>query len=137
MTTTLNNNAPVRDLGYPVEHVVRKSITFADTSSFTITGIPAEANVLAGQITITTAFDNTSTVLSVGYSDATASNPSAYASSIATTASTVFDDVLTAGAKPLSRATNVVGILHSATSTAGAADVVVRFITQSSGEGSV
>lgn len=138
MVTSLNNNAPVRDLGYPVEHVVRKSITFADTAQFTITGIPAGANVIGGQITVTTAFDGTTPTLHVGYSDSTGSNVSAYASAIVTTASTVFDDVLTAGAKPLNRATNVVGLLVGGSSnTAGAADVVVRFLTPSSGPGSV
>jgi hypothetical protein len=76
-------------------------------------------------------FDGTTPTIGVGYSDATNSNPVAYASAMALTAlgSAILDDVLTAGAIPLSRATNItVTLTPGAGNTVGSAIVLIKFI---------
>lgn len=133
MVTSLNNDVPVGDIGYGLIQTVTKAVTFADTTQFNIVGLPAHATILEGQLTVTSAFDNTSTLLSVGYTDSSASNASAYASSLAMiTAGTsvAFDDVLTAGAKPRTVKTTVIGKFHGTNSTTGSGNITIRFVTR-------
>lgn len=133
MVTSLNNNAPVQDIGYKVEQTIRKTVTTADVGGAPVIvgGIPAGALLTGGQISVTTAFNGTTPTANVGYSDATGSNASAYASAMAigATGTAALDDIGLASALPLSRATNITCTLPAAAgNNAGSADVVIKFI---------
>ena len=133
MVTSLNNNAPVQDIGYKVEQIIRATLgpNNVGGAAVVLGGIPPFAVVTGGQVTVNTAFNGTTPTVNVGYSDATSSNASAYASAmaIAATGSTLLDDVLLASALPLSRATNVTATLPAAAgNTAGSCDVIIKFV---------
>jgi hypothetical protein len=133
MVTTLNNRAPIQDIGYKVEQIIRATIDFSKVGGAAVVlgGIPPYAVLTGGQVTVNTAFNGTTPTVNIGYSDATGSSASAYASAmaIAATGSTIFDDVLLASALPLSRATNVTATLPAAAgNTAGSMDIIVKFV---------
>lgn len=132
MTTSLNSSTPGRDIGYWVEQVLHRTISYTDTTDTTIGGLPANAIITGGIIATTTAFSGTTPVISIGYTDATASNPSAYASaqSVGTAGTATMDEVLTSGALPLTRATKVIAAVTGTSMTAGVCEVVLRFIAQ-------
>jgi hypothetical protein len=133
MVTSLNNKAPVQDIGYKVEQIIRTRVTAANVGGapVVIGGIPPNALITGGQVVVNTAFDGTTPVINVGYSDPTGSNAAAYASAmaIAATGSTILDDMLLAPALPLSRATNVTATIPAAAgNTVGSADVLIKFV---------
>ena len=135
MVTSLNSNLPFRDTGYKLEHTIRRNITFADApavpTTISIGGIPSGAQLVGGAIHINTSFDNTTTVLSVGRTDSTAANVSAYASAMVisgASASVLLDDYLTLSAVAVARPTTVTATLSGAVSTAGSVDVTFRYV---------
>lgn len=133
MVTSLNNNAPVQDIGYRVEQTIRATVTAANVGggAVVIGAIPAGALITGGQLTVRTAFDGTTPTANVGYTDATGTSASAFASALAITAtgSQILDEILTATALPLSRATNVTVTLPAAAgNTVGVADVLLKFV---------
>lgn len=137
MVATLNTSTPGRDVGYQVDQVLRKTVNYSDTAPVIIGGLPANAVVVNGSVHVTTAFNAGSTnVISIGYTDATASAASAFASAMACGAlgTTPFDDLSTSAALPLSRATNVTATYAQTGSaaTTGACEVVVRYVASQS-----
>jgi hypothetical protein len=133
MVTTLNNNAPVQDIGYKVEQIIRASLGPSNVGGAAVTlgGIPPFAVITGGQVTTRTVFDGTTPTINIGYSDATGSNASAYASAMVLTAAgnVLLDDTGLASALPLSRATNITATLPAAAgNTVGAVDVIIKFV---------
>jgi hypothetical protein len=130
MVTSLNSATPGRDVGYLVEQMMRKVVLFTDTSAVVVGGLPANALITGGQVSVSTAFSGTTPVINVGFTDATASSLSAYASAqaVATAGTATMNAVLTSGALPLSRATTVVASVLGTTMAAGACEVVLRFV---------
>lgn len=136
MATSLNQSTPGRDIGYGVEQVLVKTIgttEIAPATPIIVGGLPTGALVTGGQVSIATAFNaGTSAVLNIGYSDATSSATSAYASaiSVATAGTIQFDELSTSAALPLTRPTvvmaNYTGVGSAA--SAGSAIVMLRFV---------
>jgi hypothetical protein len=140
MTTSLNSDAPKRDAGYAYTQAIRKTVAFSDFSatatSVVIGMIPANALVVAGVIATTTAFNNTTSTLTVGYTNASATTAAtAYATianaGIATAGSIAFDEVSTVNNVMQTVSATVIAQMNGALSTAGSADIVVRFVTSS------
>lgn len=136
MTTSLNTGVSARDAGENQVHYLRKRITFADVATTVTVGkLPAGAAVTGGGIQIITAFNATTTnVANVGYIGAT-TNASAYATALTTAAVglIVLDE--------LAATTNIQGTVEhtvtvaptetGAASTAGVADVIIQYVTNS------
>lgn len=136
MTTSLNTGVSARDAGENQVHYLRKRITFADVAATVTVGkLPAGAAVTGGGIQIITAFNATTTnVANVGYIGAT-TNASAYATALTTAAVglIVLDE--------LAATTNIQGTVEhtvtvaptetGAASTAGVADVIIQYVTNS------
>lgn len=136
MTTSLNTGVSARDPNEQQVITLRKRITFADVAgTVTVGKIPAGASVTGGGIHIITAFNATTTnVANVGYIGAT-TNASAYATALTTAAVgfIVLDELATT--------TNIQGTVEhtvtvaptetGAASTAGVADVIIQYVTNS------
>lgn len=130
MTTSLNSSTPGRDIGYQVEQIMRKTITYTDTTAKVVGGLPTNALVTGGQISVTTAFTGTTPVVNIGYTDAAGSSLTAFASAqaLGTAGTATMDEVLTSGALPITRATVVVATVTGTTMTTGSAEVVLRYV---------
>lgn len=136
MTTSLNSTLSARDAGEQQIHYLRKRITFADVAATVNVGkLPIGASVTGGGIHIITAFNATTTnVANVGYIGAT-TVASAYATALtlAAVGFIVLDE--------LAATTNIQGTVEhtvtvaptetGAASTAGVADVIIQYVTNS------
>ena len=136
MTTSLNSTVTARDSGEQQVYYLRKRITFADVATTVTVGkMPAGASVTGGGIHVVTAFNATTTnVCNVGFIGAT-TNASAYATALTTAAVgfIVLDELATT--------TNIQGTVEhtvtvaptetGAASTAGVADVIIQYVTNS------
>jgi len=136
MATSLNTGVSARDSGEQQIYYLRKRITFSDVATTVTVGkMPAGASVTGGGVHIVTAFNATTTnVLNVGYIGAT-TNASAYATALTTAAVgfIVLDE--------LAATTNIQGTVEhtvtvaptetGAASTAGVADVIIQYVTNS------
>jgi hypothetical protein len=134
MTTSLNVTAPQRDSGYQMVGFLRRSFTFSDFPTGALVkvvgGLPANAQVVAGYIVVTTAcVGGTLNVGTLDY-DGTTTTPAAFASAMVITAltgPTPFDDILLTTATARTVPTQIIATT-SATLTAGAFDVIVLFV---------
>ncbi len=137
MVTSLNSNPNIRDIGFNVEQVFVQPITFGATNAVTSLplGLPANATVVAGLVAISTLADNTSTVYSVGFTDANGANPSAYASAVVLTAgeNPFGAALLTATAKARTIPTQITYTLGGAQSTTGGGDLIIRYVCRNPG----
>lgn len=134
MATSLNTGLPSRDASEQQIHFLRKNYTFADVATTVTVGkIPAGASVIGGGVHVTTAFNATTTnVVNVGFIGAT-TNASGYATALTTGAVgfIVLDE--------LGSSTNIQGTVEhtvtcapsetGAASTAGAATVLIQYVT--------
>lgn len=142
MTTSLNAVVPQRDSSYQSVGYLRRSFTFNDFPTGSITnkvvgGLPAGAQVVGGGAVVTTAA--VGGTLSIGFLDYdnTTTTAAAYASALvitATTGLTALDDLALATAAARSVPTQVVAST-SAALTAGAFDIIILFTTKNPASG--
>lgn len=135
MVTSLNNALPARDNSNQDHHSFRKTVTVLG-GIFRVGGLPANAMIRDVIVRTTTAFDATSTSISVGWLDSTGSSPANY---IAAAAAPALGAVLTfvagissSSTLPLTRDTVVtctVTVTGASAGTVGAADVIVDYIS--------
>lgn len=133
MTTSLNSVVPQRDSSYQMVGFLRRSFTFADFPAGALTkivgGLPANAQVLAGYIVVTTAAVGGTLNIGILDYDGVTAVAAAFGSAMVITAltgPTPFDDILLTTAIARTVPTQV-AVTASATLTAGAFDVIVLF----------
>lgn len=137
MVTSLNAVPPQRDSGFQSVGFLRRSFTFADfptgsISNKVVGGLPANAQIVGGGVVVTTAA--VGGTLNIGFLDYdnTTTNAAAYMSAMVITAATglvAFDEIATTTAALRSVPTQVVAA-SSAALTAGAFDVIVIYTTR-------
>jgi hypothetical protein len=132
MVSNLQTNVPAQDIGYRVEQCIVRQIDYTLPANSIIGGLPANAVVVAITVATTTAFNaGTTNTIDIGQTDATASTPTAYVAAGAFGSIGMLVPTLGATAVPLPRATNVTARYNQTggAATAGAATIVVRFVT--------
>lgn len=134
MPSSLMSGVPAREIGYGVVQVLRKRITYLDNgATITVGKLPPGSSVIGGGVHVVTAFNDSGTdTLIVGFIGST-TDDNAYATllDLSAVGYIVLDE--------LAATTNIQGTIeHTITcvyagqnsnATAGAADVIVQFVS--------
>lgn len=137
MTTTLFSQTPAaRDMGYCTVDALRKRITFAQNATTVVVGvIPARALVVGGGLFVTTVFNGTTPLVSVGHIEGTSTVAASLGTAIAPTALgyLALDELAAATNTRPNAERTITAAVTAAGGTTGELEVVVLFVNDHEG----
>lgn len=132
MPSSLNNTTPAREVGYRVPQIIRKRITYLNTSAVTVGVMPPGSVVIGGGVQVVTAFNDSGTdVIDVG----TSSDGDAFGTLIDVSSGPLYkalDELATTNDYDDSNEVTVTATYtgQNSNATAGVADVIVMYVTK-------